>query len=123
MTLEELYAQIGGDYEEAIGRMRMEKLISKFIVKFLDDTSCNDIIEGWAEGNDTKCFEGAHAAKGVCGNLALPLLAEPASEITEALRPGNDALRAEMDLDALIARFTEAYRKTVEGITAYAAEL
>ena len=123
MTLEELYAQIGGDYEEALGRMRMEKLISKFIVKFLDDTSCKDIVEGWAEGDETRTFEGAHSAKGVCGNLALPLLAEPASQITEALRPGNEGIRAQVDIDALVARFAEAYQKTVEGITAYAAEL
>ena len=122
MTLEELYAQIGGDYEEAMNRLRMEKLVSKFIVRFLDDTSCNDLVAAHAAGDETQMFEAAHTAKGVCANLSLPELTKPASQITEALRPGNDDLKAQTDIDALVEQLKAAYDKTVEGIRAYAAQ-
>lgn len=123
MTLEELYSQIGGDYNEAMGRLRMEKLIGKFIVKFLDDASCKNLIEAWAAGDETATFEAAHSAKGVCSNLALTDLAKLADEITEALRPGNDSLRAQTDVDALVSQLEAAYAKAVEGIEAYQAQL
>jgi len=31
MTLKECYAAMGGDYDEAIGRLRSEKLVEKFV--------------------------------------------------------------------------------------------
>ena len=120
MTLEELYAQIGGDYNEALNRMRMEKLIGRFIVKFLDDTTCKDLVEAWERGDETAAFEAAHSAKGVCMNLALPKLGEPADKITEALRPGNDALRQSTDVDSLVKELASAYEVTIAGIRAYA---
>ena len=122
MTLEELYAQIDGDYEEALGRLRMEKLIGKFIVKYLDDQSGVQLISSWRAGDENGTFEAAHSAKGVCSNLSLNKLAAIASEITEALRPGNDALRAATDIDALVNSFEAAYDKTIESIKVYAAQ-
>ena len=37
MTLKECYAALNGDYEEAMGRLRSERLVQKFVLKFLDD--------------------------------------------------------------------------------------
>ena len=119
MTLEELYEQIGGNYAEAMERMRMEKLVDRFVVKFLNDGSCPSLLTAWSAGDDTAAFEAAHAAKGVCANLAITSIAEPASEITEALRPGNDALRAQTDIDALVAQIEAAYKNAIDCITAY----
>lgn len=123
MTLQELYDRIGGDYAEAIGRLRMEKLINRFIVRFLDDTSCVRLQEAWAAGDERATFEAAHAAKGVCANLSLVKLADIASKITEALREGNEALRAQTDVDALVSELTVAYNNTIINIKAYAATL
>ena len=39
MTLKECYAALGGDYDEVIGRLRSERLVQKFVLKFLDDGS------------------------------------------------------------------------------------
>lgn len=123
MTIEELYERIGGDYAEAISRLRMDKLISKFVIKFLDDSTCRDLVECWRSGDVEGAFHAAHSAKGVCMNLALPKLAVPADAITEALRPGNDELRASTDVDALVNELEQAYQEAVEGIDAYKAEL
>ena len=37
MTLQELYTEIGGDYNEVRGRLPSDKFIQKFVLKFLDD--------------------------------------------------------------------------------------
>ena len=123
MTLQELYDRIGGDYAEAIGRLRMEKLITRFIVRFLDDTSCKDVQTAWAAGDERATFDAAHAAKGVCANLSLVELARITSNITEALREGNEALRAQTDVDALVSELANKYDNTIQNIKAYAATL
>ena len=123
MTLQELYDRIDGNYAEAIGRLRMEKLITRFILRFTNDGACVRLQEAWAAGDDVATFEAAHAAKGVCANLSLTKLGNLASEICEALRPVNDALRASTDVDALVAELGQAYDKTVAAIKEYEASL
>lgn len=122
MTLEELYSQIGGDYAEAIERMRKEELVSRFIVRFLDDDSCANMLASWEAGDDEAAFNAAHTAKGLCANLAITSLSGIATVLTEALRPGNDSLRASTDIDGLMAQFNEAYQHAVCCIKAYAEE-
>ena len=123
MTLRELYDQIGGSYDEALSRLRAEKLIGKFVVRFLDDHSCQDLFDAWSRGDEAAAFEAAHAAKGVCANLSLTSLAMPASAITEALRPGNESLRVTSDVDSLIEELRAAYERAVERISSYAESL
>jgi len=120
MTIEELYEEIDGDYAAAITRLQNEALVGRFIVKFLDDRSCSDTIESWRSGDDRAAFEAAHTAKGVCANLAITGLAKLASDITEALRPGNDDVRANTDVDDLVNRFDVAYRNVSKAIAAFA---
>ena len=119
MTLQELYEAIGGSYEEAIGRLQSDALVGRFIVKLLEDNSCSRLISCWKNGDEAAAFEAAHTAKGVCANLSVSGLAALASEITEALRPGNEALRANTDVDALVARFEESYDNAITAIAAY----
>lgn len=119
MTLEELYEQAGGNYDEILKRLGSESFIGRFVVRFLDDTSCAEFQKAWADGDEKAAFEAAHAAKGVCANLALTDLASVASQLTEALRPGNDELRASTDIDALAAQFEETYKSTVAAIQKY----
>ena len=121
MTLEELYASIDGDYEEAMSRLRMERLIDKFVVKFLNDTTCKGIVEAWDCGDEQAAFEAAHSAKGVCMNLAFKKLGTLANDICEALRPGNDELRAKTDVGALVQELGAVYENTVVQINAYVA--
>ena len=39
MTLQECYAAMGGNYNDALGRLRSERLVQKFVLKFLTDGS------------------------------------------------------------------------------------
>ena len=119
MTVEELYAQIGGDYAAALGRLQSDALVGRFIVKYLDDKSVPGVIDAWKRGDETAAFESAHMAKGVCANLAITSLADLSSQITEALRPGNEGQRASTDVDALVAQLDAAYVGAVQAITAF----
>ena len=122
MTVKELYEQIEGDYNDALKRLRMEKLVTKFIIKFLDDSSCKTLIDTWESHDEEKIFSAAHAAKGVCINLALPKLYNIADTVTEAMRPGNEELRSNTDIDALMNEFKKYYESSYQAIQAFAAE-
>lgn len=119
MDLRELYDQIGGSYDEAIGRLRTESLVGTFVVRFAADPSIPNLLDAWSRGDEQAAFEAAHAAKGVCQNLALTSLGEPASAICEALRPGNDDLRAATDVDARIGELRDAYERAIDAIDAF----
>ncbi|MBR3315250.1 MAG: Hpt domain-containing protein [Atopobiaceae bacterium] len=120
MTTKELYDRIGGDYAAALGRMQMDAFVARIIVKFADDTSCNDLFAAWDAGNERAAFEAAHRAKGVCANLGITSLATRASEICEALREGNDELRATTDVDALVAELKARYAEVIAAIAEFA---
>ena len=47
MTLEECYAAMGGDYADAIGRLRSERMIQKFVLKVPKDESFNLLCRSW----------------------------------------------------------------------------
>ncbi|MBQ3301208.1 MAG: Hpt domain-containing protein [Eggerthellaceae bacterium] len=122
MTLEELYAQIGGSYQEALDRMRSERLVSKFVVKFLADDSCSRLMDAWDAGDEAAAFKAAHEAKGVCSNLCMTKLAALTAEITETLRPGNDELRTNTDVDALVNDLRRLYGHVTARISEFAGQ-
>ena len=49
-------------------------------------------------------------------NLAFTRLGILASEITEALRPGNEGLRATTDVDALVKELSAEYDKVYSSV-------
>ncbi|MBQ7623860.1 MAG: Hpt domain-containing protein [Clostridia bacterium] len=122
MTLKELYDLIGGDYDQALRVLRVEKLLDKHIRKLTQGGVIEKLLEA-GEGMDaTALFEAAHAAKGVFGNLGLPLLAGAASEIAEEYRPGNPRKFSDGEVKEKLAKIKEIYKKTAEGIEKYVEE-
>ena len=114
MTLRECYATLGGDYDDVIGRLRSEKLVNKFVLRFLDDKSY-DLLRASMEAKDYgEAFRAAHTIKGVCSNLAFTMLGKSSSELSEALRYGYTP-----GADALAERVKEDYRQTAAAIRAY----
>ena len=89
MTLQELYQSIGGDYEQALRVLRMDKLIDKHIRKLTKNGVVDNLLAAGDTMDPTQLFETAHAVKGVCANLGLKTLSDMASEIAEEYRPGN----------------------------------
>ena len=122
MTLQELYDSIGGSYDSAKRILQIDRMIGKFIVRFLDDTSCDRLLAAYEAGDKTGMFEGAHALKGVCANLGLNGLSEAASEIAKEFRGINPPTMDEAALAAKIDAIRETHARTLEGIRRYAAE-
>ena len=114
MTLQECYAALGGDYDDAMGRLRSEKLVNKFVLRFLDDKSCDLLCAAMEAKNYEEAFRAAHTIKGVCSNLAFTVLGGSSSALSEALRYGYTP-----EADGLAERVKEDYRRTVAAIRAY----
>ena len=70
MMLEELYQEIAGNYQDIRERLRKEERIEKFVLLFLKDTSYQDMLQAWEQGNLETAFRAVHTLKGVCMNLS-----------------------------------------------------
>ena len=122
MTLEELYESIGGDYEQALRTLRVEKLIDKHIRKLTKNGVVDNLLVAGESMDPTQLFETAHAAKGVCGNLGLKALADAASEIAEEYRPGNPRMLSDDEVATKLQDIADLYGKAKAGIERYEAE-
>lgn len=90
MEIKEFYQLTGGGYQEAIGRLMKDELISRFLKSFLQDDSMAKLTSGMEAKDYEAAFVGAHTLKGVTANLSLVDLNKAAVEITEMLRNGKD---------------------------------
>ena len=82
MTLQELYKEINGDYDQALRVMRVEKLVDKHIRKLTKNGVVESLLKAGETMDPVALFETSHAVKGVCANLGLVALSEAASEIS-----------------------------------------
>ena len=122
MTTQELYENIGGSYESAKRILQMDRMISRFVQKFLNDTSCQKLLDGRAANDPVTMFEGAHALKGVCANLGFDSLSKMASDLAEEYRPGHTPAMSQEELDRRFDELKAQYDRTIAGIQAFAAE-
>ena len=87
MTLEECYNALGGSYTDVLSRLMNDKMITKYLGKFTEDTSYNDIFAALEAKDYETAFRAAHTLKGLCLNLGLEKLYKSAYE---ALRGKTD---------------------------------
>lgn len=121
MTIQELYAKIGGNYDQAVKIMKMDKLIDKYVRK-LPASGAYDTLMAASETMDpTGLFEGAHALKGVCGNLGLDALSAVAGEVTEEFRPGTARKLTDEQVKEKIRQLSGLYQRAIAGIEEYVA--
>ena len=119
MTLEELYALIGGNLDQAMKIMRKDKLVDRYIRKLINNELCKTLVAAGETMDATALYENAHALKGVCANLGLDDLASAASEITEEFRPGNARNLTDDEVKAKLAALDEQYQRVIAGIQQY----
>lgn len=114
MTLQECYSRLGGNYEETLNRLPSERLIQKFVCKFLTDPSYGQLTEALAVEDRERLFRAAHTLKGVCQNLGFDRLFHSSSLLCEAVRnewkPEAPALAEQVSAD---------YAQTVSAIREY----
>lgn len=88
MDLKACYEALGGDYESVLGRLRSDRMITKFCLKFLDDKSCESLVEAVERKDAETAFRAAHTIKGICQNLSFDRLYESSHVLAECLRGG-----------------------------------
>lgn len=90
LTIETLNA-FGANTDEGLGRcFDNEEFYLKLVKSVPDEKSFDTLKNAMDAGDRDAAFEAAHALKGVLSNLSLTSMVEPAVEITENLRAGND---------------------------------
>lgn len=116
MTLQECYEKMNGDYGEAINRLTMEKLVERFVLKFPEDKTMDELRDAVSRENIEDSFCAAHTLKGVAANLSFQALFTAASSLTEQLRPRTENADPELmkEVEAcysLILATIEAYKE------------
>lgn len=86
MTIREVYAYAGGNYDETIKRLGSEEIVNRFAERFLSDGSFRSLEKAFDEGDGESAFRAAHTLKGVAKNLGFADLGDSASVLTEILR-------------------------------------
>jgi HPt (histidine-containing phosphotransfer) domain-containing protein len=118
MSLASCYTALGGDYEGVVARLRSEKLVQKFVLKFPNDGSYALLCASLEKRDQEEAFRAAHTLKGVCQNLNFTRLYQSSSRLTDLLRGGWDEEALE-----LMKQVTEDYNVTVDAICAFQAEV
>lgn len=77
MTLEECYRALGGSYSEVLARLVDDKMITKYLNKFIEDTCYRDIFTALENNDYETAFRAAHTLKGICLNLVLKISTKP----------------------------------------------
>ena len=122
MTIQELYEKIGGSYDSVKKILPSDKLIGKFVQRFLTEESCKKLFAAYEAGDETGIFEASHALKGVCANLGMDELSRRASEISEEYRPTNQKSMSAEEVSKRFAELKELYDRTIAGIQEFAAQ-
>ena len=117
MTIQECYQSLGGNYAEVQQRLPSDRLIKRFITKFLDDESFAQLTQAMSSGQREPAFRAAHTLKGVCANLSFSKLLRSASALTELLRQESDTIPE--SAAAAMADVTRDYSQTVNAIRIY----
>lgn len=111
MTLEETYTALEGSYADAISRLRSDKLVRKFALKFLNDGSYQLLQDSLAKQDYAEAFRAAHTIKGVCQNLAFDKLGRSSEQLTESLRGGWSK-----DAQPLVSQVEADYQQTINAL-------
>ena len=117
MTIQECYQQLGGDFANIETRLPSISLVTKFITKFLNDSSFSELCQALERGQREEAFRAAHTLKGVCANLCFDRLGASAGRLTELLRLEGSGIPE--GAAPLLEEVRRDYGLTVDAIRAY----
>ena len=89
MTLQEFYAQIGGNYTDTVRRLCNESLVLRFVKKYPANPSFGELCAAVDQADWETAFRAVHTLKGVAQNLGFDRLYAASVPLTEALRGGQ----------------------------------
>lgn len=86
MTLRECYEEMNGDLDDALKRLALEDRVKRFLLRFPQDNSYDDLRRAMEEKDLKAAYRAAHTLKGVSLNLSLTTLANSSSALASALK-------------------------------------
>ena len=103
MELEEFYKQVGGNFEDVKRRLFNEEFIRKFVLKFKDDETFDNLIDAFNKVDYKEAFRFIHTLKGIsvtlglsCFNkLVLAYSPEEGKKIEAFIEKNNDLITSE----------------------------
>lgn len=110
MTIRECYEAANSDYNDVLGRLGSESLVKRFALKFLSDTSFQELKEAMDRADGETAFRMAHTLKGVCLNLGFTELGNVSSVLTEALRNTKETKGCEELMEHVNAEYEKLVR-------------
>lgn len=111
MNTQEVYTQLHGSYNDAKSRLMTDKLIEKFLLKFFNDPTYQQLLDAVAASNIEESFRAAHTLKGVAANLGFTELQQNASALTEQLRDRQNTAD-----EQLLSAVTASYELVIDTI-------
>jgi len=109
MELQEFYKQIGGDFEDVKKRLFNEDFVKKFVLKFKEDNTYQNLIKSFNEEDYDEAFRFVHTLKGTSVNLGFDDLYRSSCNLTECLRNKNIE-----DARNFLPAVQEDYQKVIE---------
>ena len=93
MITEEIKQELteaGVDYAALLKRfMNMDKMVEKFLVKFLSDKTMEQYKEALDSNDADALFKATHTLKGVCANLCINCMLDIVTPAVEVYRGGS----------------------------------
>ena len=119
MTLKEVYEKTNSDFEDAMERLGSEKFISKYLLKFMDLTDFDDMINAIQIKDWDTGFKASHNLKGIALNMSFTNLARSGSELCETMRHGQP----KSDISELVAKVSNDYKQIMSVLEKYREDL
>ncbi len=111
MTIKGFYDAIGANYDDVVGRLMNDALISRLLKKYLDDTNYSKLADNIEKGDMNEAFLAVHTLKGLALNLGFNKLGEASAALTEYLR---DGVGEKQKAEELFKPITEEHEKIIE---------
>lgn len=109
----EAYARIGIDYEEGVKRFAGNaEMYEKFLQKFLDDPSFQELDQAMKDKDYGTAFTAAHTLKGITGNLSMNEFYNEIVPFVDLLRTGSTIAKA----DAYYPQVVEKYHELIANL-------
>lgn len=86
MTIQECYECIGADYNDVLKRLQMERLVIKYVLKFLNDTNFETLEKALKQKDYEDAYRAAHTLKGISANLGFSCVYEYSTQLSELLK-------------------------------------
>lgn len=114
--LKECYDSFGGDYETVKQRIHRDESIERFMIKFLQEPSFNDLSDALENEKYEEAFRAVHSLKGLSANLGFKRLEQSSAIMTELLRKSDLKVIDKGQCRKLFESVSADYKAVVEAI-------